>query len=306
MQTTAPLAGARAEWDAKIKLVKGVNNIMIEVLDRKGAKDVQSLRVKYHSELGKFYDKVWAVVIAVDDYKAARVTDLTYAVKDGRAFEEMMRKEFFVSRIISLYDKEATSANIRAVLTGQLMDAGKKDAVVIFFAGHGVTLPGKDGAMGYLVPYDGSLAGEGRTRLISMYMLKQEVAKVCPARTVLVIAGSCYSGLMAQRDIRPVEAKRRKLGQKAYLDWLSSRGFSGVITAGEKDERVFDRGPGGYSTFAGPLLKALHEADGFISASDLFTRIKPKVVEASRAKGQVHTPCWATWFDDGDFLFIKR
>jgi len=90
--------------------------------------------------------------------------------------------------------EEATLDNIRRVLTGELMGAGKEDAVLIYWAWHGTTVQTQDKPMGYLIPHDGSTDPKKLFKNVSMQYLRDEVAKVCKAKHMLVMAGSCYSG----------------------------------------------------------------------------------------------------------------
>jgi len=303
-----PLGGQHDDWASNIKLSPGVNNITVTVRDGLGQEDVQSLRVKYTNvpALVGFYDKVSAVVIAADKYEDPAIPDLTYAVKDGRAVAGVLRDSFFVSKVITLFDKEATFDNINHVLKGELMDTGKRDGVLIYFACHGITVETPQGPMGYIIPYDGRLGRKQFYRNISMFSLKEEVAKVCLAKDLLVIADSCYGGLLTTRGIDVVQRKKEDVGEDKYLKWLSGRRWRGVITAGGPDERVLDGGPGGHSTFTGPLLQALVAAQDYITASQLFAKLKPVVAKTSQKLGRAHTPRWGSWFEDGDFLFIKK
>ncbi|NQT19524.1 MAG: caspase family protein [Planctomycetes bacterium] len=305
--TTAPLTGKRQTWKATIALKPGVNNITVTVTDTLGQQDIETVRVKYMPDLPSlvgFYDRVWAVVIAADKYKDKAVPALNCAVKDGRAVADILRKEFFVSKVITLFNEEATFDNINKVLLGELRDAGKRDGVLIYFAGHGITIDEGQGPVGYIIPYDG-----GPDRLdtsFSMLKFKEEVAKVCRAKDLLVVADSCYGGLLTTRGIEVVERKKDDVGEDKYLQWLRGRRWRGVMTAGGPDERVLDGGPGGHSTFTGPFLQALKSSHDYITASQLFTNLKPAVEKASTDRGRKHTPRWGSWFEDGDFVFIRK
>jgi len=303
--------GKVSEWRGSIPLdlQPGINNIEVIVTDVAGQTDVQAIRVNFMQDLPSlvgFYDRVWAVVIGIDNYKDKDIPPLNYAVRDARAVADTLRDKFFVSRVIALYNEEATHENISRVLKGEVMGAGERDAVLIYFAGHGITFDTPDGPMGYLVPHDGSIDRRQLFRNFSMYSLREEVGRVCPAKDLLVIADACYGGLMATRDIEVVQRSKQAEGPDAYLRWLRDRRWRGVMTAGAAEERVLDSGPGGHSTFTGPLLNILRLDTPYITASELFGKLTPSVVAASSKLGHQHTPQWATWSEDGDFVFIRK
>ena len=101
---------------------------------------------------------------------------LTYAVKDAEGFGKVLRDTFRFNNIITLFNEQATREKILQTLYGfrsLTSDAG----VVVYFAGHGITIPGTFGAkdLGYLVPYDGSLESSEMYKNISMQQVKSDI-----------------------------------------------------------------------------------------------------------------------------------
>ena len=116
------------------------------------------------------YDKMVAVIIGIDRYQdLPRSARLTGAVRDAKGMTRVLREHYAFSKIIELYNEQATREQIIKVLQGDLSNLGMDDGVLIYFAGHGITLPtaqGKD--LGFLVPYDGSLDHDRMYKNISM------------------------------------------------------------------------------------------------------------------------------------------
>jgi len=306
----SPLSGNKTTWTGAAWLHSGVNLIKVAVVDRAEQEDVQTVRVKCLKNLPSlvgFYEKVWAVVIGIDKYEDRAVPPLGYAVSDARGVERVLRGNFFVSRVVSLYDAEATLDNVRRVLTGELMAAGERDAVLVYWAGHGITVPTQTGPMGYLIPHDGAIDRNKLFKNVSMYYMREEVAKVCAAKDFLLIADACYGGLLTTRGIGGILDLQRDISKDGYLRALRSMRWRGVITAGGPDQQVLDGGPGGHSTFTGPLLEVLGQPGDFLTGSEIYRRVKARVEEISRRQGREHNPHWGTWSDqDGDFVFIPK
>ncbi len=86
------------------------------------------------------YDKITAVIIGIDRYQNLKAENqLKFAVRDAKGVEQVLRDRYPVSKIITLYDEQATRDNIMKVLQGDLATAGSDEAIFIYFAGHGIT-----------------------------------------------------------------------------------------------------------------------------------------------------------------------
>ena len=60
--------------------------------------------------------------------------------------------------ITLLTDGDATRGDILRVFMKYAQDSAADDRIVVFFAGHGHTAPGRRGETGFLVPVDGNPA----------------------------------------------------------------------------------------------------------------------------------------------------
>ena len=106
------------------------------------------------------YRTGWAVVIGINKYPY--VPQLDYAVADADAVADLIKRKFGFkdSNVRVLTNAQATRQGIMDALT-KLIDrklVKEDDCVLIYFSGHGQTVPlpksGGGGDMGYLVPYD--------------------------------------------------------------------------------------------------------------------------------------------------------
>jgi peptidoglycan/xylan/chitin deacetylase (PgdA/CDA1 family)/uncharacterized caspase-like protein len=220
------------------------------------------------------YHDSWAVLIGIDEYP--KWPKLRYAVNDANGMKEILLRKFGFKpdHVITLLNGQATRERILSVLGDTLSNpknVQRDDRVFVFFAGHGVTrkLPsGRD--LGYIVPFDADSQNfQGQS--ISMTNF-QDISEAIPAKHVLFVMDSCYSGL----------ALTRGGGTSNYIREVSRRTARQMLTAGGANEEVADNGPNGHSIFSWMVLQGLEgradlNADGFISAAELGSYVGPAV-----------------------------
>jgi peptidoglycan/xylan/chitin deacetylase (PgdA/CDA1 family)/tetratricopeptide (TPR) repeat protein len=229
------------------------------------------------------YRESWAVVIGINDYQ--KWPKLSYAVNDAKGVRELLVEKFRfkAENIQVLLDGEATRERILSALGDVLSDSAKvkrDDRVFVFFAGHGVTRKLPNGrSLGYIVPVDADTTNY-QSQAISMTNF-QDISEAIPAKHALFIMDACYSGLALTRGGPPTGDLRK------YLQEVTRRSARQVLTAGGADEQVADQGPNGHSIFTWTLLQGLEgkadlNADGYITASELFAYVGPTVSSLSR------------------------
>jgi peptidoglycan/xylan/chitin deacetylase (PgdA/CDA1 family)/Flp pilus assembly protein TadD len=246
------------------------------------------------------YRESWAAVIGIDAYQTWPT--LSYAANDAQAVRDLLLKKynFQPDHVFLLLDKQATRQNILSLLGDKLANPDMvkhEDRVFVFFAGHGATrhlASGRD--LGYIIPVDADLTNyEGQA--ISMTNF-QDVAEAIPAKHLLFIMDSCYSGLALTRGGGTVP-----IGN--YLLEISHRTARQMFTAGGADQQVADNGPNGHSVFTWTLLQALDgradlNGDGVITATELAAYVTPAVSALSH-----QTPAFGNLpgSEGGDFIF---
>jgi hypothetical protein len=260
------------------------------------------LRESGRANFQSFYKNSWAVVIGINDY--TRAPKLKYAVRDAEEFTEVLVNYYGFKRenIVKLIDREATKENIMKAFDKLRSKAGKEDRVLVFFAGHGITVPLPDGReKGYILPVDGS-QDELITSAISTDQLS-EISQLIKAKHLFFIMDACYGGL--------IFARAQPLSPSAldYLEVISTRRARKALTAGGRDQTVLDTGPGGHSVFTYYLIDGLKNrtadlnGDGIITSGELNEYVAPRVTaESNRSQ----TPEYGILAGDmgGDFVFI--
>jgi peptidoglycan/xylan/chitin deacetylase (PgdA/CDA1 family)/uncharacterized caspase-like protein len=246
------------------------------------------------------YRESWAVVIGIDNYSVW--PRLRYAVNDARAVQELLVRKyrFKPGNVFTLFDQDATRQNILSLLGDKLANpemVKRDDRVFVFFAGHGATRKLPSGReLGYIIPVDADMANyQGQAVSMSNF---QDISEGIPAKHVLFVMDSCYSGLALTRGGRPATGQN-------FMQEVARRSARQMLTAGGADQQVADNGPNGHSVFTWTLMQALEgsgdlNGDGYITAGELAAHIGPIVSSLSR-----QTPAFGSLpgSEGGEFVF---
>ena len=142
------------------------------------------------------YDDSWAVIIGIDKYD--NLSNLDYAVADAEAVKDMLINKFDYKEenVRLLLNEDANRTNIVKVISDVSLKAGENDRILVFYAGHGETMPLPEGGeMGYLVPIDGN-QDNLLASAIPMDDLKR-LSNMSKAKHMLFLVDACYGGLAA-------------------------------------------------------------------------------------------------------------
>jgi len=242
------------------------------------------------------YRESWAVVIGIDDYQ--KWPKLQYAGRDADAIRQALIEKlgFSEKHVILLKNRDATRARILSLLNGKLGrgEVQRDDRVFVFFSGHGSTRKLSSGRdLGYIIPVDSDPQNMA-TDAIPMTEV-QNIAENLPAKHVLFVMDSCYSGLGLTRGA----------SSQNFLKENARRVARQMLTAGGADQMVLDGGPGGHSIFTWTLLQGLAgkadmNGDGFITGTELAAYVSPAVSSVSR-----QTPAFGSLpgSEGGEFVF---
>ena len=185
------------------------------------------------------YAESRALIIGINAYEAA--SPLSFAINDARDVRDLLVNElgFPAANVTCLLDTEATRDSIlKAYFRLTKDDVGLDDRVIVFFAGHGYTLTGSRGEIGFLVPHDAVL--DDYSTFVRWDDLTKN-AELIRAKHIFFIMDACYGGLALSRHTRP--------GSTRFLKDMLLRHSRQVLTAGKADQTVSDAG--------GPLRRPL-------------------------------------------------
>lgn len=255
--------------------------------------DVKSDNINF----GKYY----ALVIANQDYD--KIESLDTPLNDINVVSDLLenRYGFTVQKVINANDIAIMEAinNISEQLT-------EDDNLLIYYAGHGARL--QSGAMesGYWLPTNAEapprdtywVANEFVTRHLSRFK----------ARRVLVVADSCYSGLLSSA---PGILMMGQNGQydKDYIKYKASKRSRLLLTSGG-DQPVLDGVGGNNSVFSKAFVDVLSSNNQILTGPQLFMEVRKKVVNAAKAVDFDQQPEYKTikgaGHEVGDFFFVPQ
>ena len=247
------------------------------------------------------YDRMIAVIIGIDQYENLPAKDqLKYAVNDAKGVAQVLEDRYPVDKVHTLFNEQATRANIMRVLQGTLANAGPEDAVLVYFAGHGISRSTQQGELGYLIPFDGSLKADEMYKNISMQQLRSDVSPLIPAKHVLFVMDACFGGLLLDKRAAGIEPARKR----AYLEEITREPVRQIITAGAKGQEVLDGGIGGHSVFTGRLIEDLKNNNDFLTGKELGLELQRQVFGDAQARGHSQRPQFGEIYGTGDFVFV--
>lgn len=171
---------------------------------------------------------------------------LNNAVKDVRDVVRILQTHygFNPDHCTILEDDDATLDNLIAVLEQCLTGVRPEDNLIIYYSGHGHLHPISH--TGYWIPVN-ARAEQQYADYLDSYRVRDYVKHI-PARHVLLISDSCFSGsLLREGELRSGYA----------LAELERRPSRWVFCSGRHDEQVHDGPPGGNSPFAASIIEVL-------------------------------------------------
>jgi hypothetical protein len=233
-----------------------------------------------------------ALVVGNDDYTS--LPKLRTAAADAREVDRVLRESYGFQTKLLL---NATRAQIMAALSAYRRELDADASLLIYYAGHGYRDDEADKA--YWLPVDATRED------VSNWIIADQITtgiRVVPARHVLVVSDSCYSGTLTRgTNVSPTRPSERE----QFLQKMAA-GRSRTLMASGGDEPVADGGGSGHSVFAAALLRGLREMDRpRFTASELFASYVVEPVAGRADQTPVYNPLRNSGHESGDFVFTR-
>jgi hypothetical protein len=249
-----------------------------------------------------------ALVIANWEYVGTGFIDLVTPEPDATELSEILRNRYGFRTSVdepegSRVSLELRNSNRREILSTinrlrQLLRP--EDSLLIFYAGHGMYISEVDEA--YWIPRDGGK--DDITSWISARDITTQL-RLMPARHVLVIADSCYSGALLRGSDAANEPPTGKTERAGFLSAAFARTSRFLMSSGGV-EPVQDGGGSGHSVFAAALLKGLSDTtQEAFTADELFTSYIAESVAGRSEQVPQMQPIRASGHEGGRFIFVK-
>jgi len=273
-----------------IDLNEGRNIIEVYAFNKVG-KTHHELTVFCNPLLEKsIYNKTWAFIIGIDNYKDPFIGNLNKAVSDAKQIEKTLKEDFQFDNVVPLYNGEATKDRISSILEDRFAKSSIGDGIVFFFAGHGETRDTDYGELGYILPYDSDR--NAASTWISMDDIKRS-AKIAKAKHVFYVMDCCYSGLLLTRR----GARSPGSADKKARD---------VLTAGGKGEEDVD-GIFMPRFIEGLLGKADYDQNFYVTSREIGLYVSQAIPEDARVRGWKQNPQYGKLiFEEGEFFFKRK
>ncbi len=236
-----------------------------------------------------------ALVIGINSYSKG-IPRLETSVNDARAIKELLvgKYGFPVKNMTELYDGAATKGFIIKTLRELAISLDEGDALVIYFAGHGVEDPAT--GAGYWIPVDAT--PNAYDTYISNADIRTYLRSI-KARHIFLVSDSCFSGTLLAQRAMPGEIDERFYAKKA-----GSR--SRVVLTSGGAEPVMDQGKSGHSIFGYFMIKILSDYENrYLIPTQIFVEVGPLV-----ANNSPQTPQWGSlreaMDEGGEIVFVNR
>jgi hypothetical protein len=272
-----------ATLEATIPIVAGENRLTAYAFNRDNIKSADATLTVSGADPLRRAGVLYLLAVGVNEY-ANPEFNLKYAVPDARVFGEEWRRQQGALRryerieVTSLQDAGATKAAIVGAFAELAKKVQPEDALVFYFAGHGVA----HRSQFYLIPHDLGYGG-GRDALdaaglevliahgVSDRELEQLYEKVDAGQLLLVI-DACNSGQALEAE----EKRRGPMNSKGLAQLAYEKGMY-VLTAAQSYQAA---------------LEAAHLGHGFLTYALVEEGLKGGKADEGPKDGQVLVREW--------------
>jgi TPR repeat protein len=292
----AQLEGERSARDAKLATLAAVRKPADEAA--RPPIDSQAL---LRSVDGLNFGRYYALIIGNQHYQI--IESLQTPVNDVERAARVLRDRYGFT--VQVLEDSSDVAMLKAL--NDLNEVLKPDDnLLLYYAGHGARLKTAFDEAGYWLPIN-SEAPPKDTFWVPNEQITAHLARLA-ARRILVIADSCYAGLLST-DPSYLFAGGAGGYTRDYIAYKLPKRARLLISSGG-DEPVLDAGGDGNSVFAHAFIGELEANQGILPAPELFSRISKRVVAAAARQRFVEKPEFKSikgaGHEVGDFFFIPR
>jgi TonB family protein len=236
----------------------------------------------------------YALVIGIDQYP--HLPQLKTAVSDAKSVETLLR-EGYQFRTKTLTDASATRYNILDAMSEYRSLLKENDSLLVYYADHGHF--DRDADKAYWLPVDANSSSTAN------WILADDITtgiKVLPARHVLIVSDSCYSGAISREAGLGISPRDHDV----YVQKMLASKSRTLIASGG-NEPVTDSGKNGHSIFANAILNALATIDmPAFTAANLFERYIREPVAGGSDQVPQYGVMRNSGHEAGDFVFFRH
>jgi predicted nucleic acid-binding Zn-ribbon protein len=245
------------------------------------------------------FGRYHALIIGNNRYQ--HLARLETAVADAQAVEDVLRRRYGFKTTLLL---NADRYQLLSALNKLREELTPDDNLLIYYAGHGEL--DRVNSRGYWLPVDAET--NSSANWISSVQIT-DVLNAMTARQVLLVADSCYSGVLTRAAVARLEAGLTDEERLRWLKAMATKRARVVLTSGGV-QPVLDGGGGDHSVFAAAFLDALETNEGVLESQRLAQRVVQKVTTSTAGASidqiPVYAPIRFAGHEAGDFFFVTR
>ncbi|MFM8330593.1 MAG: caspase family protein [Candidatus Methylumidiphilus sp.] len=247
-------AGGGQIIEQTVALAPGDNLLSVTAFDATQTVDAGEairLPIHYNAAAAPGLPDLYVVSVGINQYASRRVKPLQNAVNDAQGIAAALAKNprhvFGHVHVTTLTDGQASLANIQQAMAQAAAEAKPKDLVVLFLAGHGVSLDGRF----YFLTQDTNMDSDARLKATAWAQtaLAESIAAL-PASRVAVLVDACYAGAFATLGAVKPQQGRALAGALA-------ENTGRFVLAGTSNEQEALDGINGHGVFTSVLLDGL-------------------------------------------------
>jgi hypothetical protein len=248
---------------------------------------------------GLNFGRYYAIVIGNQNYES--LEDLQTPYTDAARAATILRNRYGFN-VQAIQDADDVSM-LRAL--NELAKVVKEnDNVLIYYAGHGARLSTAGREVGYWLPTNAERPPDD-TFWVQNEQISAHLGRL-PAKRVLVVADSCYAGLLSS------DPGVNVFGKQISIDYLKYKlpKRSRLLLSSGGDRPVLDEGGGANSVFARAFLDILEANTEILTAPALFERLQERVKAAAARTNFRQAPEFrsikSAGHEVGDFFFVPK
>ena len=294
-----------------LKLNSETKHIRIVAVDHNGKQAVKEFEYKIDGTMtgtAKIYNKgsrftesrndaldhlsYYALIIANQNYENKFLRDLDTPISDAVAIGEILRDRYgFTVDILRDADKDEIETAFERIFYIEENDDSEendKDAILIYYAGHGFVSDSRTNDAYFWAPVDAEFDRPRtwfKTREIESYM------QVSETKQIMVVADSCFAGNVLSRDGLSANfvSEKSRAWRKFLTEYTQKKKSRYVLTSGGFAP-VLDGGGGDHSVFARAFLDVLMGNNEIMSATRIHEQVAPRVMSLAERQNFDQTP----------------
>lgn len=256
--------------------------------------------VSYGSDdFGRYY----ALIIGNQDYQ--QMEDLASPVSDSQKIATLLQDKYgFTVQLL----QNANDVTVLQALNNLGGVIKEQDNLLIYYAGHGSRRKAGSYEAGYWLPVNANRPPDD-TFWVPTSQVTDHIAMI-NARRILVVADSCYAGLLENEPgTSMMGGDAAALKSAPFIERRMPRRSRLLVSSGG-DRPVLDTSGTGNSVFANAFLEVLQSNNSVLTTPALFINLRDRVQRAAGEQGFDQLPEYKVikraGHEVGDFFFVPN